>query len=184
MFGRGRGCPGLGGRPSGFGGWNRRFNQRPRLGGLRRWFGRGRGLDGWSRRFDRRRRRFCRQQRLGRWRGFIRRRCWRYRFFEQTVEGFVRADHAHVGARPFLDGHQSPFQIFNFGRQRVIFLSPFRIVLSLRLNADTQGVRLTHAIFVKPEQIMQEHQRSDQRDRQQLQFQAMLGGMNHEACGG
>ena len=66
----------------------------------------------------------------------------------------------------------------------MIFLSPFRIVLSLRLNADTQGVRLAHAIFVKPEQIMQEHQRSDQRDRQQLQFQAMLGGMNHEACGG
>ena len=114
----------------------------------------------------------------------MRRHCWRCGLFEQAVKGFIRANHAHVGARPFLNRHQAALQILDFSRQGVVTLGQFRVFLGLRANTDAQGVSLTHAIFVKPEQIMQKHQHGNQRYRQQLQFKSLLGGMDHGARGG
>lgn len=108
----------------------------------------------------------------------------RLRFFKKTVKGLIRADHAHIGARPFLNSHQSALQIFDLGRQRTVALGQFGVFLGLRLNADAQGMGLAHTVFVNPEQVMEKHQRGDQRRSQKLQFQSLLGGMDHGARGG
>ena len=134
--------------------------------------------------FNRGRREFRRRHGLGGRRGFIGRRRVQQGLFKQAVENFIRADHAHIGARPLLNRHQSALQVLDFGRQRAVFLSLVGVFLGLRPNADAQGLRLAHAVFVKPEQIMQKDQYGDQHYRQQLQFQAVLGGIDHGARGG
>ena len=72
------------------------------------------------------------------------------RLFEQAIERFVLADHAHVGACPFLDGHQATLQILDFGRQRAVALGQRRIVLLLCLDDDLHGMGLPDAAFGDP----------------------------------
>jgi hypothetical protein len=55
---------------------------------------------------------------------------------QKPIKGLVPPNHAHLGSRPFLNGHQSGFQILDVGFQRSVTLVQRRVFFGLCLDGN------------------------------------------------